>query len=107
MKLDPYSYSGKSLSGWRGASIKTRIETPYQRQRTQITLVVGEEHPLKQGLKRNSFCTSSIAVPVEEEHPLKQGLKLDSKDIQDDIKQVEEGHPLKQGLKQCYIGETR
>ena len=39
-------------------------------------MTVEEGHPLKQGLKLQSFYNSITNFIVEEGHPLKQGLKL-------------------------------
>ena len=91
-----------NLIGWRGTSIKTRIETGLHLQGCCYWRLVEEELPLKQGLKlrvRNitfqqlrrrwrgtsiktrietsSFQCELLGSPVvEEELPLKQGLKL-------------------------------
>ena len=67
---------------------------------TQGQVIVEEQHPLKQGLKRNCLPRISYrAVVVEEQHPLKQGLKQNRVRGCTNQRDVEEQHPLKQGLK--------
>ncbi len=61
---------------------------------------VGEEYPLKQGLKRKkSSYEANTLESVEEEHPLKQGLKQKYRERRGQIYTVGEEHSLKQGLK--------
>ena len=86
--------------GWRGTSIKTRIETVEECTDKEGFFRVEEELPLKQGLKhiiepymrfiKNCWRGTSIKTRIETDYlQLYNALKL----------HVEEELPLKQGLK--------
>ncbi len=61
--------------GLRGTSTKTRIETGVDDKESVPRDSVSEEHPRKQGLKRQRPNRLIRPHSVSEEHPRKQGLK--------------------------------
>ena len=58
----------------RTASITTRIKT-HSLQHDKFALLVREQHPLQQGLRRRLVAKSVNFAAVREQHPLQQGLR--------------------------------
>ena len=61
----------------RTASITTRIKT-HSLQHDKFALLVREQHPLQQGLRRRLVAKSVNFAAVREQHPLQQGLRRES-----------------------------
>ena len=68
-------YAQMSLFYSNARSIKTRIETLYQRLKLMHDKIRMQD-PLKQGLKLNEFTFPLFQGEIRMQDPLKQGLKL-------------------------------